>query len=199
MNAGELKKAKRDVRRSVLAARDALRASERVARTAAIHDRFLVLPEVVTARAVMLSWAFGSEIATQPLIERLHERGVQVALPRIVGPQELDAVAYVPGDPLRETSFGAREPVGGEVFDPIELDVVVTPGVAFDASGHRVGYGGGFYDRFLLRTGPSVSRIALAYDLQVVDDLPAGGFDLPVDVVVTETRVLRLLPTTSST
>jgi 5-formyltetrahydrofolate cyclo-ligase len=199
MNASELKRAKREIRRSVLAARQALGEADRLARTRAIHDRFLALPEVEHARTVMLFWSFGSEIATQPLIDRLHHGGVVTALPRVTGPQELEAVAYAPGDPTRETSFGASEPAGGTVVDPGAIDVVVTPGVAFDASGRRVGYGGGFYDRFLL-LAEAAPRVALAFDLQLLDrDLPAGAFDLPVDVVVTESRTIRPTPRTSST
>jgi 5-formyltetrahydrofolate cyclo-ligase len=191
MNAAELKKAKREVRRSVLAARDALGEAERVARSAAIHDRSLALPELEPARTVMLYWSFGSEVATGPLIDRLHDLGTIIALPRIRGPQHLEAVAFEPGDPLRETSFGAREPAEGAVFDPGSIDVVVPPGVAFDRSGRRVGYGGGFYDRFLPMLGPAVPRIALAFDVQLVDELPAGGFDLPVDVIVNHGSALR--------
>src|SRR5262245_32021257 len=195
MNAGELKKAKRDVRRTVLAARDALGEDERIPRSIAIHDRFLQLPEVSSADVVMLFWSFGSEVATSPLIERLHARGTRVALPRIRGSQELETVGHRPGDPVRGTSFGAYEPAGGTVLDPGSIDLVVTPGVAFDPSGRRVGYGGGFYDRFLLLTRPDAPRVALAFDLQVLHDgLPAGAFDLRVDLIVTETRVIRCPP-----
>jgi 5-formyltetrahydrofolate cyclo-ligase len=199
MKAADLKKAKREIRRSVLAARDALGEAERVARSAAIHDRFLALPEVERARTVMLYWSFGSEVATGPLIDRLHDLGTVIVLPRIRGPQDLEAVAYEPGDRLRETSFGAREPAEGTVADPRSIDVVVAPGVAFDRSGRRVGYGGGFYDRFLQMLGQDVPRIALAFDVQLVDELPAGGFDQSVDVVVTESRVLRCRPRTLRT
>jgi 5-formyltetrahydrofolate cyclo-ligase len=199
MNAGELKRAKREIRRSVLAARDALGEADRVARSAAILDRSLALPELERARTVMLYWSFGSEVATGPLIGRLRDLGTIIVLPRIRGPQDLEAVAFEPGDPLRETSFGAREPAEGAVVDPGSIDVVVPPGVAFDRSGRRVGYGGGFYDRFLPMLGPGVPRIALAFDVQLVDELPAGGFDVPVDVVVTESRVLRCRPRTLRT
>jgi 5-formyltetrahydrofolate cyclo-ligase len=123
-----------------------------------------------------------------------------VALPRVRGPQELEAVDYEPGDPMRETSFGALEPAAGPAVDPARLDVVLMPGVAFDRWGRRIGYGGGFYDRFLRSVRPTAPRIAIAFDVQVVDeDLPAGAFDLPVHVVVTETRLLRPVPRTSPT
>jgi 5-formyltetrahydrofolate cyclo-ligase len=194
MKASELKRAKRDVRGSVLAARDALGEAERVARSIAIHHRFLALPDVQDHGLVMAFWSFGSEVATPPLLEALHARGVRVSLPRIED-GDLVAVAYVPGDPLRETSFGAREPAAGAILAPETLDLVVTPGVAFDRFGHRIGYGGGFYDRFLRRTRRSTPRVAIAFDLQVLPrELPVGNFDLGVDVIVTETETIRSAP-----
>jgi 5-formyltetrahydrofolate cyclo-ligase len=194
MRASELKRAKRDIRRSVLAARDALGEAERVARTTAIHERFLALPEAEDGGTVMGFWSFGSEVSTPSLLEALHVRGIRVCLPRIED-GDLMAVAYEPSDPLTETSFGALEPAAGTVVAPDALDLVVTPGVAFDRSGHRIGYGGGFYDRFLRRARRNVPRIALAYDLQVLPrELPVGNFDLGVDIIVTETETIRCAP-----
>ncbi|MDP9302804.1 MAG: 5-formyltetrahydrofolate cyclo-ligase, partial [Actinomycetota bacterium] len=168
--------------------------AERIARSTTIHQRFLALPEVQDAGVVMAFWSFGSEVSTPPLLEALHARGIRVCLPRIEG-GDLMAVRYEPGDPVRETSFGAREPADGTTLAPDVLDLVVTPGVAFDRSGHRIGYGGGFYDRFLRRARRDVPRIAIAFDLQVLpQDLPVGNFDLGVDVIVTETETIRCAP-----
>ena len=195
MRASELKRAKRDVRRAVLAARDAIGEAERVARSTEIHQRFLALREAEGVGVVMGFWSFGSEVSTPPLLEALHARRVRVCLPRIAGGGDLEAVAYEPGDPMTETSFGAREPADGTMLAPEVLDLVVTPGVAFDRSGHRIGYGRGFYDRFLRRTRRGVPRIAIAFDLQVQSkELPAGSFDLGVDVIVTDTETIRCAP-----
>ncbi|MGE5227360.1 MAG: 5-formyltetrahydrofolate cyclo-ligase [Planctomycetaceae bacterium] len=188
MRSDELKKAKRAVRRAVLAARDAVPEVERARRGARVAERFLGLPEVMAAGSVLLFWSFGSEVPTPPLIEALHARGVRTALPRIVE-GEIEVRSFLPGDPMTETSFGAREPSGGERL--AEVDVVCTPGVAFDLGGRRIGYGGGFYDR-LLPGIPAAARIAIAFDLQVREEpLPSGRFDEPVDALVTESRVLR--------
>src|SRR6266516_2272804 len=168
MRASSLKRAKRDVRCSVLAARDALGEAERIARSTTIHRRLLALRELEDVGVVMAFWSFGSEVSTAPLLEALHARGGRVCLPRIEDGRDLAAVVYEPGGPMTETSFGAREPADGTILAPEALDLVVTPGVAFDRSGHRIGYGGGFYDRFLRRTSPGVPRIAIAFDLQVL-------------------------------
>ena len=195
MRASELKRAKRDIRRSVLAARDALGEAERIARSTAIHQRFLALPELEGVGVVMGFWSFGSEVSTPPLLDSMHAWGIRVCLPRIEGGRDLEAVVYEPGDRLTETSFGAREPADGTILAAEALDLVVTPGVAFDRSGHRIGYGGGFYDRFLRRTRRGVPRIALAFDLQVLPhELPVGSIDLGVDAIVTETETIRCAP-----
>jgi 5-formyltetrahydrofolate cyclo-ligase len=189
MNSNALKRAKRRIRREILERRDAIAEVDRVALGARATERLLSLPEVRAAGVVMAFSAFGSEVPTRPLIEVLHEREATVALPRIEG-RDLVAVSYAPGDPVRTASFGAREPLGGDVVDPADLDVVVVPGVAFDLRGRRVGYGAGFYDRFLGRT--DAFRVGLAFDVQVIDeDVPTGRFDVPLDAVVTEARTIR--------
>lgn len=194
MSSGALKRAKRDVRRRVLAARDALSTHERDAAASAVARRVLDLPEVLAARAVMAFSSFGSELSTEPLIEGLRERGITVALPRIVD-GDLEVRSFQPGDATSTTWFGAREPSGGEPIDPLDLDVVITPAVAFDRRGARVGYGGGFYDRFLRRTRPDALRVGIAADVQVLDEeLPAGDFDLRVHRIVTPDETIRCEP-----
>jgi 5,10-methenyltetrahydrofolate synthetase len=191
MNSSELKKAKREVRRRVLAKRDSLSQAEREDQGRLVVERFLALPEVAAADIVLAFWSFGSELPTAPLLDALCDRGSRVALPRMVG-RELDARLWAPGDPTTETPFGAREPVGGVVVAPDEIDVIATPAVAFDRKGRRVGYGGGFYDRFLLATRSDALRVGIAFDVQLLDEeLPGGDFDLRVDLVVTGSETLR--------
>ncbi len=94
---------------------------------------------------------------------------------------------------MSETRRSARwSPGDGRVLSPEEIDVIATPGVAFDRIGARIGYGGGFYDRFFLGTRPDALRAGICYSLQLIDGpLPAGHFDLRVHLVVTEREVLR--------
>jgi 5-formyltetrahydrofolate cyclo-ligase len=187
----DLKRAKRAVRHRLLAARDAVPAAERERASARIADHVLSLPEVDRATVVMAFWSFGSEPDTAPLLEALHAREIRVALPRIVD-GEIEPHTYVPGDAVTTTSFGAREPSAGQRLDASALDVVVTPGVAFDRSGRRVGYGGGYYDRLFPLTRPDTFRVGIGFELQLIDaDLPSGHFDLGLDGLVTEGGVVR--------
>jgi 5-formyltetrahydrofolate cyclo-ligase len=192
MNTGELKNAKRDVRRRVLALRDALSVQEREEFGRPAVDRFLALPQVQSAGVAMAFWSFGSEIQTAALILSLLERGVRVALPRIQGPA-LEPRLWTPDRPTTLTSFGAREPQGGPdgalSVDPQQIDVVLVPAIAYDRGGSRVGYGGGFYDRFLPTTRPDALRVGIGFDLQLVEGaLPSGAFDAGLDMVVTTSQ-----------
>lgn len=191
MTSADLKRAKRAVRHRLLAARDAMSPADRERASSRIVERVLSFPEVEGASTVMVFWSFGSEVDIAPLVEALHARGVRVALPRIVE-GDMEPHTYAPGDAVTETSFGAKEPSAGEALDPSTIDVVVTPAVGFDRSGRRVGYGGGFYDRFFTRTRQDTVRIGIGFDLQLVEgDLPGGHFDLGLDGVVTESGVVR--------
>jgi 5-formyltetrahydrofolate cyclo-ligase len=187
----ELKRAKRAARDAIRAARDLLPAPDRARASARIAERVVGLPEVQRASTVMVFWSFGSEVDTAPLTAALNGDGKRVALPRIVQ-GDLEPRSYAPGDPVIETTFGAFEPSEGLAVDPSEIDAVIAPGLAFDRSGRRVGYGGGFYDRFFLRTRPDTVRVGIGFDLQLVDDdLPDGHFDLRIDIVVTESEIVR--------
>jgi 5-formyltetrahydrofolate cyclo-ligase len=188
--AHRLKQMKRAMRREVLARRDALTEAERAAKSSAITEQVIALPEIEAARTIMLFWSFGPEVDTSTMIERLAAEGRHVVLPRIESGEVLP-VTYRPGDPVSGTAFGAMEPSAGEGVDPERLDAVVTPGVAFDRSCNRIGYGGGFYDRMLRRARPDLSTIAVAFAVQLVEAVPVGRQDRRVDIVVTEDEVLR--------
>jgi 5-formyltetrahydrofolate cyclo-ligase len=185
-----LRRAKAAIRARARAARDAVPAHERATRSAAIARHLLAVPEIAAARTVMVFWSFGSEVHTAPIIDALLEGDRRVALPRVED-GDIVAVAYRPGDAMRETALGMREPAGGELVPPDELDAVVTPGLAFDAEGYRVGYGGGFFDRLFAKTRPDVRKAGVCFAAQIVERVPRGGHDVPVDIVVTERGVLR--------
>ncbi len=100
-------------------------------------------------------------------------------------------VVATPGAAMTETSFGAMEPAEGRVLEVAELDLVAVPGVAFDRSCDRVGYGAGYYDRLLGMRREGVAAIAIAFSIQIVDRVPTGAIDQRIDGVVTELEVIR--------
>jgi 5-formyltetrahydrofolate cyclo-ligase len=184
---------KSEVRRIVLARRDALRCEERAARSARAGDRLLSLPEFRAAGMVMFFVSFGSEVATLPMISRALAARVRVAAPhtdttlRALVPREVRD----PQRDLRPGVWGIPEP--GPDCPPVPLDgieAVIVPAVAWDGGGFRVGYGGGYYDRFLPQVA-AARWIGLGFELQVLPEVPRGRRDLPVDVLVTEEKVRR--------
>jgi 5-formyltetrahydrofolate cyclo-ligase len=186
-------RAKREARARALAARDALPSDERVRLSALVCARAAALPELRDAATVMLFASFRSEIDTAPLVRSCLGRGKTVALPRVLGPRALEAVRIEdPATDLVPGVWGIPEPRPGlTVLSPETIDAVFLPGVAFSAAGARCGYGGGFYDAFLGRLVPDTPRIALAFEVQVLDEVPCEAHDLTVDAVVTEARLLR--------
>ncbi|MEX2529872.1 MAG: 5-formyltetrahydrofolate cyclo-ligase [Gemmatimonadota bacterium] len=154
-----------------------------------IRSRILSLPEVRGATGVFAFISHGAEVHLRALIDVLDATGVRVAVPRVVGPGEMIAAEFPGWDDLAEGVLGIPAPASTEPAR-FPVEVVITPGLGFDPGGRRLGYGGGYYDRWLA-LHPAPIRVAAAFDFQVVDAVPVGEGDQPVDVIVTETRVIR--------
>ncbi|HVV51896.1 MAG TPA: 5-formyltetrahydrofolate cyclo-ligase [Polyangia bacterium] len=191
---------KRALRREMGEKRAALAEAERRARSAAATARLLALPELAAPRGLAIAGyvAAKGELDPAPALAELAASGGTVALPRVSAEaprlrfHRADAGALAPG------AYGLLEPAASAPEVPAgALDVVIAPGLAFDAEGRRLGFGGGYYDGAFgaaAASGPGAKRpllIGLGYDFQVVARCPASAADVPVDVVVTDARVLR--------
>jgi len=194
----DLSEEKRALRREMSAARAALSENERRARSEAASRRLLALPELAQSGAGPKTLAgyvgVKGEIDPAPALAAVAAAGAAVALPRVApeAPRlrfhRADAGLLAPGP------FGIDEPAAAAPeITPDELDVVIVPGLAFDAEGRRLGFGGGYYDGMFGALGPGKrpALIGLCYDFQIVARCPAGDGDVPVDLVVTDVRVLR--------
>lgn len=188
MGEGEEKEA---LRRRVLAIRDGLTAEAVAAMSGEIVRRLTGLPEIRAAATLMVYLGFGSEVMTDGLIRWGWSAGKRVVVPlcaagrslipcRIEGFEEVEAGHYG----IREPKAVCRRPV-----EPGGIEAIVVPAVAFDRRGGRVGYGGGYYDRFLPRA-PQAARIGAAFAGQIVAAVPAGVHDVPVDTIVTEEGII---------
>jgi 5-formyltetrahydrofolate cyclo-ligase len=185
VNAGALQQAKATLRARMRAVRDAIGADERARRSELIARRLLELPVMSRPRTTFLFYSFGSEAATGELVALLSARGHRILLPVTRGP-DMHASAYRPGEALVPTGYGAKEPVNDTPVPPGEIEVVVAPGLAFDRRGYRLGYGAGYYDRFLALLPPSTPRIGIGFDEQLVEDVPHGPGDERLHLVVTD-------------
>jgi 5-formyltetrahydrofolate cyclo-ligase len=184
--------------------RAALSVEERRARSAAATARLLALPELSApaGRTIAGYIAVKGEIDPAAALARLAAGGASVALPRIsaTAPRlrfhRVDIAPLLPErlGPLTPGPFGLLEPAATAPEVAAEaLEVVIVPGLAFDAAGRRLGFGGGYYDgAFADRREPGhAPRIGLAYDFQIVERCPADDADVGVDLVVTEARIVR--------
>ena len=130
------------------------------------------------------------EVRTEEAVKAALGAGKNVSMPvsdlenRRIIPVRLNSLSS-----LKPGAYGILEPAGGKELDEKELELVLVPGLAFDAEGNRIGYGLGFYDRFLRKAG--AKKIALAYEMQIVDRVVTTENDVPVDMIVTEDKVIR--------
>jgi len=188
-----LHEAKRAVRERILAARDARPAEARAAAARAIADRILALPSFTAARTVLVTLPLRSEWDTLPLVRAALAAGKTVALPRVDAAARM-LVLHAIRDPVADVASGYRgitEPrTHCPVVAPETIDWVLVPGVAFDAAGGRLGYGGGFYDRLLPLLTRGTPRVVGAFALQLVASVPMGTHDLRIDTIVTERQTI---------
>jgi 5-formyltetrahydrofolate cyclo-ligase len=190
---------KRQLRQAILARRADLPPVEHQAASRAIVAGLTAWEPFRQARTVMAYCSFGSEPNLWPLLRLIQAFGKTLVLPRLAGPDghlESYAVGDLEGDlqpgwrNLREPDPARCRAVGPEV-----PDLVVVPGVAFDASGGRLGYGKGCYDRFLAeraRRGAASATVAAAFECQLVPAVPCETHDLRVAAIVTEQRTLHV-------
>lgn len=186
---------KKALRKEIIAARMNQPDEVVAEKSARIAEKVKSLPEFAKAGLVMFYLDFRKEVATGELIRYCLDNGKRVVIPitdskniRLI-PSELKDY---PGD-LTSGTWGILEPKPDRVrpVEPSELDFVIVPGVSFDDKGNRLGYGGGFYDRFLRQTRPDTVFAALAFELQIRDNVYPEAHDYPVHYVITEDRTIK--------
>jgi len=190
-----LREAKLALRRQSLARRDALPAEVRAAAATAIAARVAALPGFAAARTVLLTLPFRGEWDTRPLVEAALAAGKTVAVPRVDARTRMLELHSIerPDRDIVAGFEGVPEPLPDRPRVPRDaIDFVLVPGVAFDLAGRRLGYGGGYYDRLLPQLPVAVARVAGAFELQLVELVPAAPHDVAVDAIVTELRTLAL-------
>jgi 5-formyltetrahydrofolate cyclo-ligase len=160
--------------------------------SACATQRIAELPEFAAARCVSCYLALPQEVQTEHLIGDCRRHGKQVCVPVWDESRGLYGWAlWRDGEPVRTGKLGVTEPAAPAWVAPEAIDLMVAPGVAFDAQGGRLGHGGGYYDRLMRALRPDAPRAGLAFGYQLVPLVPQTENDVTVDFVVTETNIIR--------
>ena len=170
------------LRRAIREQKRAMTEAEIVYRSEKLGELFVHSEAYRTAKTVYGYLPYNQEVRTVPMLEQALRDGKRVAVPKIYG----DTMKFLYLDDLslvEKNEMGIPEPIADEpeADDPTAL--VLMPGLAFTEAGDRMGYGGGFYDRFLAQE-PNHPTLALCYDFQMVKSLPTEEYDIPVDTVL---------------
>ncbi|MDP4126336.1 MAG: 5-formyltetrahydrofolate cyclo-ligase [Bacillota bacterium] len=182
---------KAEVRKSCLSKRATLGEKERNHKSKIIQQTIQNLPEYQQAHVVMLFLNFREEVETTALAETTIALNKKLILPRcaphgIMLPLEVRdlAVDIEPG------AWGIREPkLKNAETDPSEIDLIIVPGAGFDLGGDRLGYGGGFYDRFFMRLNPLTPKVAIGFECQVIEKVPVDKHDAKMTMLITENNI----------
>jgi len=180
------------LRKMILARRDKLSLVDQTEKSEKIIASLLELPEIQNSSTVFVYVNFRSEVQTVSFIRTCIDRGKRVAVPvTLVTEKKLQAVCITdPDTDLRPGYCAIPEPVPElrrkMEIDPSSIDTAVVPGSVFDIRGGRLGYGGGYYDRFLSQDAPGTTRVALAYDLQLIETVDLQPHDQLMDRLITE-------------
>lgn len=142
-------------------------------------------PRLADAQTILAYYSLPDEVCTRQLLDDLLSSGKTVLLPRVIDSEHMELRRFTGSHDLHEGAFHILEPVGDLFTDYHLIDVALIPGVAFDAQGHRLGRGRGYYDRFLRTMGTApFLRIGVCFDFQKVESVPSEAHDIPVDVVI---------------
>ncbi len=186
---------KKELRRKIIQRRDRIPSEVRAIKDREIMDRIVSYKPFTEIGTVMLFASFRSEVNTFPIIEKALQRGKRVALPRVNRSERMLELYYIESMEQLETGYmGIKEPIVSpeRIALAEDMEIIVLPGVAFDEQGGRLGYGGGYYDRLLdsLRKAPLL--VAVAYEEQIVDEIPVEQHDRRVQVIITDKRVIEV-------
>ncbi len=179
---------KKILRKDAIEKRNLIPIDKREEKSLKIAEKIIALEEYKNAKTVMVYSVIGSEVNLESLINDALLKNKTVCFPRCIKEtRQMDAVAVLDLSTLKSGAYGIKEPIGDGI-DPKKIDLCIVPIVAFTKNKDRLGYGGGYYDRFLLKT--KALKMGVAYSSQEIDNVYPEDTDIPLDIIVTETEVI---------
>ena len=173
---------KKELRAQIRMQKRAMTEAEIVEKSEKLGQLFTASPLYRQAKTIYGYLPYNQEVRTTPMLAQAQKEGKRVAVPKVMG----DEMIFIYLDDLSKVEkgySGIPEPVENEPVADDPHALVLMPGLAFDPQGHRIGYGGGFYDKFLAAE-PEHPTLALCYDFQMLDHLETDSYDIPVDCVL---------------
>ncbi|HHU75013.1 MAG TPA: 5-formyltetrahydrofolate cyclo-ligase [Clostridiales bacterium] len=189
---------KDDIRKNILKERSLLSESQRREFNQAIYQRLINSDLYQKSKIIFAFASFGSEVDTWTILDHAMHEGKRVYLPRVEG-KIMNFYELKDIQSLEPSKFGILEPKTEEAnrylveTDPNQIKVMIMPGLAFDTKGNRIGYGAGYYDKYL-NSFPKdhFIKAAIAYDFQIFDYLVSDPYDIPVDIIITPSKYLPI-------
>ena len=154
-----------------------------------ICEALFSLPQYQTAEKIMVYLSAKGEVLTDEIILRAQKDGKKLSAPVCRENFSMDAVRFSSFSDLKEGAFHILTPSGDEIFSPEELDLIIVPGCVYGRNMHRIGYGKGYYDRFIKRA-KNAMVIGLSYSFNLIESVPISEFDMPLNIIITENEVI---------
>ncbi len=185
---------KKLLRNEILLIRDSLEKEVKGNMDYEIYNRLINSDLYIKAENIFIYISFGEEIETKSIINKALKDGKKVYIPKIYKEDKsMKAVRLKSINELKENSMGILEPIDdSDYINKEKIDIIIVPGVVFDLQGNRIGYGGGYYDRYLEDIKEIKNKVVLAYDLQIVDFIDAETHDIKFDYIITNTRFSKI-------
>lgn len=187
---------KNEIRKRILAARGRMSEDELSSKSDIIRHKIIESDKFADAGLVLCYMDFRNEVKTGGIIMECLSASKRIALPLIKHNGTVrELLAYEIKDldnDVQEGTCGILEPCPEklQMVDNTEIDLVIVPGVAFDIHKHRMGYGAGYYDRFLKKLQPVCVKMGIAFEIQIEDRIPVEAHDISMDIIITESRII---------
>lgn len=186
---------KKNLRAEILEKRKNISREELEKKSSSIAKSLFSTDYYKRSNYIMAYIDFRNEVKTEEIVKTALKEGKNVVIPISVveNKQLILSQLFNYDKELEASTYGILEPKSEFVREihPELIDLILVPGVAFDRRGYRIGYGGGYYDRFLSKIHKSVPKVALAFNLQITPHIKEGKYDIPVDYVITEDEIIK--------
>ena len=190
---------KKILRNKILFIRDSLEKKMKDAMDYDIYNNLINSQIYLKAKSIFIYLSFGSEINTKKIVSKALKDKKEIYIPKIYKEDKvMKAVRLKSFNDLKENSIGILEPIDdNDYIDKKEIDLILVPGVVFDLNGNRIGYGGGYYDRYLQDIKEISNKVVLAYDLQIVESIKPEIHDISFDYIITNTKLEKIIKNSS--